>query len=102
MPDARRNNDEENLQTIDILRRLYGRRYTGLPVDSLDRDGFIINCAGAYMRPEMYDVQAGDTVRWRHNGRYVQGSVARIERTETLLKVELEHVNQLPPDYFPD
>jgi hypothetical protein len=101
MPESREAKPETRLKTIDIVRPLYGRRYTGLPVDSVDRQAFTINCTGAYMRPPMYDIQQGDTVRWQKNGRYVEATIASVERTTDMLRAELHQVRNLPEDFFP-
>lgn len=86
---------------IDVERRYYGRRYTGLPVDTIDRTSFAIDCTDGYMRPTMYDLQVGDRVRWLKNGRYVQAEIARIEHTDTHVYATLTEVILLPPDFFP-
>jgi hypothetical protein len=101
MPDARSDKAENRLTTIDIWRRDYGRRYTALPVDSLDHQGFMIDCTEAYTRPAMFDVREGDTVLWLSNGRYIQATIVHVERTSTLLRAVLEDTEELPPDFFP-
>jgi hypothetical protein len=53
------------------------------------------------MRPAMYDLRQGDMVRWLHNGHYHQGTIATIERTETLVQVTLKETGPLPEDFFP-
>lgn len=92
---------ELSFQTIDTERRLYGKRYTGLPVDHIDRHSLRIDCGDGLLRPEMFDLQPGDTVRWLRNGRYVQGKIASITRDATTLSATLEGVEPLPPDFFP-
>jgi hypothetical protein len=88
--------------TVDVERRGYGRRYTWLPVDTLNRQGFSIDFTGAYTRPEMIDIRPGDTVRWREGERQVQGRVAEVRREDNALHVRVERVTPLPPDaYFP-
>jgi hypothetical protein len=91
---------EQPYLTVDIERRGYGRRYTGLPVDSLSRQGFSIDFTGAYMRPEMIDIRPGDTVRWRDGERLVQATVAEVRREELLLHVSVEGATPLPPEAF--
>jgi hypothetical protein len=86
--------------TVDIERRGYGRRYTELPVDELSRQGFSINFAGAYMRPEMIDIQPGDIARWRDGERRVQATVAEVRREDTALYVRVEGLVPLPPEAF--
>jgi hypothetical protein len=86
--------------TVDIERRGYGRRYTGFPVDSLSRQGFSIDFTGAYMRPEMVDIQPGDTVRWRDGERLVQATVAEVRREDLILHVSVEGAVPLPPEAF--
>jgi hypothetical protein len=100
MSEKRSSANQIKLKTIDVERRNYGRRYTGLPVDTLDKTGFTIDCTHAYMRPIMFDLQQGDIVRWLHNGRYMQGSITRVERTDAVLSAALQDVVLLPPDFF--
>jgi hypothetical protein len=92
---------EKGLKTVDVLRRNYGRRYTGLPVDNLERDSFSIDCSESCLRPDMFDLQIGDTVRWVYNGRYLEGQIAQIERNGVVLTVRLTDVALLPSDFFP-
>jgi hypothetical protein len=94
-------NREYHLTLVDVERRGYGRRYTSLPVDTLNDQGFSINCTDTYMRPALYDLRQGDMVRWLHNGHYHQGTIATIERTETLVQVTLKETGPLPEDFFP-
>ncbi|KPV50038.1 hypothetical protein SE17_29270 [Kouleothrix aurantiaca] len=86
--------------TVDVERRGYGRRYTDLPVDTLSREGFAIDCTGAYMRPEWFDIRPGDIVRWRDGERRVQGMVAAVQREGEWVHVAVEQVFPLPPDAF--
>ena len=86
--------------TVDIERRGYGRRYTGFPVDSLSREGFSIDFNGALMRPEMVDIQPGDTVRWREGERLIQAIAAEVRRDNLWLHVSVEAVMPLPPEAF--
>jgi hypothetical protein len=86
--------------TVDIERRGYGRRYTGFPVDSLSREGFSIDFNGAFMRPEMVDIRAGDAVRWREGERLIQATVAEVRRDDLWLHVSFEGVTLLPPEAF--
>jgi len=86
--------------TVDIERRGYGRRYTELPVDALSRQGFSIDFTGAYMRPEMIDIRAGDIVRWRDGERRVQATVADVRRDGAQLHVLVEGLVPLAPDAF--
>ena len=86
--------------TVDIERRGYGRRYTGFPVDSLSREGFSIDFNGALMRPEMVDIRAGDTVRWREGERLIQAIAAEVRRDDLWLHVSVEGVMPLPPEAF--
>lgn len=92
---------DQSLRTVDVLRRGFGRRYTGLPIDTISRDGFTIDCTAGYMRPEMFDLRVGDTVRWSQNGRYIQATIARVERNGHLLTVALSDSGLLPTDFFP-
>ena len=86
--------------TVDVERRGYGRRYTGLPVDILSRQGFPIDFTDAYMRPELIDIRLGDIVRWRDGERLVQATVAEVRREELQLHVSVEGLTPLPPDAF--
>ncbi len=92
---------DDRLLTIDVDRRMYGRRYSALPVDERERTLVRIACDGTYMRPEMYDIQPGDTIRWQHNGRYVQATVGAVTCTANELHATLRDAHLLPPDYFP-
>lgn len=86
--------------TVDVERRGYGRRYTDLPVDTLSREGFAIDCTGAYMRPEWFDIRAGDIVRWRDGERRVQGTVESVRREGEWVHVAVGQVSPLPPEAF--
>jgi hypothetical protein len=86
--------------TVDVERRGYGRRYTGLPVDILSRQGFSIDFTDAYMRPELIDIRLGDIVRWRDGERLVQATVVEVRREELQLHVSVEGLTPLPPDAF--
>jgi hypothetical protein len=92
---------EQRLTCIDTERRMYGRRYSCLPVDTLDEQHFSIDCTDGYMRPHMFDIQEGDTVRWQHEERYKQGYVAHVERDGEILTATLRDVELLPPDFWP-
>lgn len=91
---------ERPYRTVDVERRGYGRRYTGLPVDTLSREGFSIDFTGAYMRPERIDIQPGDIVRWREGERQVQALVAEVRREGQMLHVRITGLVPLPPDAF--
>lgn len=86
--------------TVDVERRGYGRRYTELPVDSLSRQGFSIDFTGAYVRPEMIDIRAGDIVRWRDGERRVQATVAEVRREDTAIHVLVDGLVPLSPEAF--
>jgi hypothetical protein len=86
--------------TVDVERRGYGRRYTGLPVDVLSRQGFSIDFTGAYMRPEFIDIQPGDIVRWREGERLVQAAVAEVRREEAALHIRVDSPTPLPAEAF--
>ena len=86
--------------TVDIERRGYGRRYTGLPVDHLSREGFSIDFNGARMRPEMIDIRPGDIVRWREGERLLQATAAEVRRDDLWLHVRVERTAPLPPEAF--
>lgn len=86
--------------TVDVERRGYGRRYTGLPVDSLNRHGFSIDFTNAYMRPDMIDIRRGDVVRWREGERLLQGTIAEVRREDSWLHVVVDGTVPLPPESF--
>jgi hypothetical protein len=90
-----------NLLTIDVVRRGYGRRYSGLPVDAIDNDGLMIDFSNSPLRPEHYDLRVGDMIRWPQDGRYVQAIVAGINRNGVRLSVSFREVSLLPADFFP-
>jgi hypothetical protein len=90
----------QNLTTITIERRNYGRRYSELPVDLIDRDGFEIDCAGAYARPAHYDLCVGDIVRWRDGERAIEATIAAVERSADRIRANLTGAHPLPPEYF--
>lgn len=92
---------ENSLKTVDVVRRWYGKRYTGLPVDTIDRRGFIIDCTESYMRPEMYDLQPDDVVRWVHDGQQLQGVIATVEYGDAIVTVSFKDVFTLPSDCYP-
>jgi hypothetical protein len=91
---------EQPYLTVDVDRRGYGRRYTELPVDTLSRQGFSIDFAGAYTRPEHIDIRPGDIVRWREGERRVQGTVAEVRREAQALHVVVDGLHPLPPEAF--
>ena len=91
---------ELSFDAIDVERQGHGRRYACLPVDSIDQDGFMIDCTDSYMRPELFDLQPGDIVRWIAKGRRLQGHIGMIERNNMVLRATLEDVMPLPPDFF--
>ncbi|NNJ10473.1 hypothetical protein EKD04_009050 [Chloroflexales bacterium ZM16-3] len=91
---------QQNLTTITIERRNYGRRYSELPVDKIDRDGFEIDCAGAYARPAHYDLCAGDIVRWREGERAIEAVIVAVARGDDLVSVTIADAHPLPPEFF--
>ncbi|HMQ31830.1 MAG TPA: hypothetical protein PKD53_13970 [Chloroflexaceae bacterium] len=92
---------QPSLTTVFVFRRHYGRRYTELPVDSVDRDGLQISCDGTHMRPEHYDLRPGDIVRWRSGDRFVEAVISAVRRDERALSADLADARPLPPEYFP-
>jgi hypothetical protein len=91
----------QQLQTVDVFRKGQGRRYSALPVDTLDRDMFVIDCADGPLRPDIFDLQPGDTVRFLQGERYVQATITTVQRNGHLLSAHLADAELLPPDYFP-
>ncbi len=87
-------------RTVDIERRGYGRRYSVLPVDSLARTGFSIDCTGGYITPAMLDIRVGDIVRWRDGERLVQATIVDVQRHDLLLLAVVEGAELLPPEAF--
>lgn len=92
---------QPSLITVNVFRRSYGRRYTELPVDSVDRDGLLITCDGPFMRPEHYDLRPGDIVRWRAGERYIEAVIGEVTRDERALSATLVDAQLLPPEFFP-
>lgn len=90
-----------SLLTVSVFRRHYGRRYTDLPVEQIDSTGLRIDCAGAHMRPELYDLLPGDIVRWRQGERYAEAVVGAVRRDATSLEADLTGAHLLPPEFFP-
>ncbi|NTW97097.1 MAG: hypothetical protein HGB28_00915 [Oscillochloris sp.] len=90
----------QNLTTITIERRGYGRRYSELPVDQIDRERFEIDCAGAYARPAHYDLRVSDIVRWREGDVVIEASIAAVERSADRVRVTLADAHPLPSDFF--
>jgi hypothetical protein len=91
---------EKVYRTVDIERRGYGRRYTWLFVDQLTRQGFSIDCSGAYTRPDMFDIRPDDIVRWREGERLVEGRIVEVHRDPDALHAVVADVHPLPPDSF--
>lgn len=91
---------DRRLITVNVDRRWYGRRYTWLPVDNLSLEGFEINCEGSYMKPEQYDLQPGDIVRWQEEGRKLETEIVSVERTAVRVKVIFGEIKLLPADFF--
>jgi len=92
---------QQPLLTVSVFRRSYGRRYTDLPVDGLERDSFTIDCSGSSMRPELYDLRAGDLVRWRQGERFVEATIDTVRRDGAQLHVALRDAHLLYAEYFP-
>jgi hypothetical protein len=92
---------QPTLVTVSVFRRHYGRRYTDLPVEQVSADGFSINCGGTYMRPQHYDLRAGDIVRWRDGERFVEAEIRAVHRTDDAVHAELTNAYLLPPEFFP-
>jgi len=92
--------NEYTYRTIDIERRGVGRRYTWLPVDSLDRSSFTIDCTGAYVRPAMYDIRPGDIVRWREGAVLVEGVIGHVDVGSESFAATIEQAHPLPPETF--
>lgn len=89
------------LLTVSIFRRYYGRRYTDLPVDQIDRESLLIDCSGSAMRPELYDLREGDLVRWRQGERFVEAVIASVSYDGPTLRASLRDARLLYPEYFP-
>jgi hypothetical protein len=69
-------------------------------VDELGREGFAIDFAGAYTRPDQIDIRRGDIARWQENGRLIQAEVAEVRLEGLVLRVRVEGARPLPPDAF--
>lgn len=91
---------QPSFMSIFVFRRNYGRRYTELPVDELDRDGFTIVCNGR-LRPEHFDLQPGDIVRWRSGEQFIEATLSAVHREPNRLRAVLADAHPLPPEYFP-
>lgn len=92
---------ELTLYTVDVVRNGFGRRYTGLYVDQLDQEGFLIDCSAGYLRPAHYDLLPGDLVRWKQQDRYVEATIVEVVRDEQRVQVTLRDATLLPPEFFP-
>lgn len=92
---------EFTLHTVNVVRNGFGRRYTGLFVDRLDQDGFLIDCSVGYLRPTHYDLLPGDLVRWKQNDRYVEATIVEVVRDEQSVQVTLRDATLLAPEFFP-
>ena len=92
---------QPGLITVNIFRRNYGRRYTGLPVDILDQTSLVIHCDHRLMRPDLYDLCPGDLVRWRQDEQYVEAVISSVHREQGTIYAALSNFHQLPPDFFP-
>lgn len=90
-----------SLTTVLVFRRHYGRRYTDLPVEQIDRTALTIDCTGTYMRPEYYDLRIGDIVRWRQGERYAEATISAVRRDANFLHAELANAHLLSPEFFP-
>lgn len=83
------------LRFVDIIRRGYGRRYTWLPVDQLDRDGLAADFSGAYLRPDQIDIRIGDIARWREGEVYFQALVEQVRHDGPWLRISFGHVEHI-------
>jgi hypothetical protein len=92
---------QPNLVTVSVFRRNYGKRYTELPVDHIESTALRIDCVETYMRPEHYDLRAGDIVRWRHGDRYIEAVISAVRRDQRAVYADLSGAKPLPPDFFP-
>lgn len=92
---------QPGLKTVIVFRRHYGRRYTDLPVEQVDRDGLIINCDGTYMRPQHYDLRPGDLVRWREGERFLEATISAVQLEPHGVRVIFRDAWLLPPEFFP-
>ncbi|MEM8534164.1 MAG: hypothetical protein AAGF95_25175 [Chloroflexota bacterium] len=91
---------QTSFRTVDIERQGYGRRYTGLFVDEVSREGFSIDFTNMYTRPNMIDIQPHDTVRWRDGERLVEGTIVAVQREDNRLYATVENIVLLPLDAF--
>lgn len=93
--------NQRPLLTVDVVRAGYGRRYTGLPVDAISAEHLFIDCSDGYLRPDHFDLQPGDMVRWRVSGQYFEAMIGAVERRNTAVQVDLQAAHELPSDFFP-
>ncbi|WP_298815593.1 hypothetical protein [Chloroflexus sp.] len=92
---------QPSLRTVSVVRRGYGRRYTDLPVDELNHQRLVIDCAGGYLRPDLIDLRQGDVVYWREQERYVEGRIGHVRRDDQRLIAIFKDVTLMPEDFFP-
>ncbi len=92
---------QPSLRTISVIRRGYGRRYTDLPVDERTPQQIVIDCAGGYLKPTMFDLRAGDMVYWREQERYIGAQIAEVRIEGMRLVVVLRDAALMPEDFFP-
>lgn len=86
---------DQPLYYVDIIRRGYGRRYTWLPVDRLDRDGFAANYNGSHITPTQIDVRIDDIARWREGESYFEGRVTLVQHDDSWLTVSFDNVQHI-------
>jgi hypothetical protein len=91
---------ELRLLFVDIVRRGYGRRYTWLPVDRLDREGFEANFEGAYLRPNQIDVRPDDIARWREGDSFFQARVVAVVLDGDWLRVSFDDLQRIPIEVY--
>lgn len=91
---------EERLRFVDIIRRGYGRRYTWLPVDRLDREGLAADFTGAYLRPERIDIRVDDLARWRDGDSYFQARIVAVEYEGDWLRARFAQPERIPIDVY--
>jgi hypothetical protein len=91
---------DQRLSFVDIVRRGYGRRYTWLPVDRLDRDGFAADFNGAYLRASQLDIQIGDLARWRDGDSYLQARIAAVAHENEWVLAHFEAVEHISAEIY--
>lgn len=85
--------------TVDITRPQIGKRYSILPVDSVDVTGFHTDYTGSPLRPQLLDIHVGDIVYWYDDGIRLQARVDELAIEGDILRVAFSDVESAPPEW---